>query len=252
MQLICDHQCSPAWPHRLLNSAGTSRVPAACCHTPPATAAGPEGGFLLKASRHTGGLSLCQSVGDWPFEPPDIPKWTETIMWYLTDPHRGIFFSLAPQCREVKAQGELYNCTPGADRNCWSVLVKSVLSLPAGWMLKRRFFCWRFSRKLTACYRTKNRCICKVAIKVAIGLVPYHVKQTSGITLPFCRLNVLKTQRKGVKLVQRKENSFCFTTSMESSPTKGFILLFMFYWSEVTVYRSEIMRILIQTRTQTW
>lgn len=144
--LLCDHQCSPTWSHRLLNSASTSQVPVACCHTPPATAGVAEGGNLLRASRHTGGLSLCQGEGDWPFEPPDIPKWTETIMWYLTDPHRGIFFSLASQTREVKAQGELYNCTPGAYRNCWRVLVKHILSLPAGWMLKPRFFSSENSR----------------------------------------------------------------------------------------------------------
>ena len=126
--LLCDHLCSPTWPHQLLNSASISRVPAACCHTPPATAGVAKGGNLLRASRHTGGLSLCQNKGDWPFEPPDIPKWTETIMWYLTGPHRGIFFSLAPQTKEVKAQGELYNYTPAADRNCWRVLVKHILS----------------------------------------------------------------------------------------------------------------------------
>lgn len=50
---------------------------------------------------------------------------------------QGGFFSLAPQCREVKAQGELYVCTPEANRNC--VLVKQLLSLPAGWMLNPSF-----------------------------------------------------------------------------------------------------------------
>lgn len=156
LQLFCDHQCSPAWSHRLLNIAGTSPIPAACCHIPPATAGGPEGEHLLRASRHTGGLSPCQSEGGWPFEPPDIPKWTETIMWYLTDPHRGVFFWLAPWCREVKAQGELYDCTPGADRNCWSVSVKCVLSLPAGWMLKPRFFSLKCSWKLSGYCWTMN------------------------------------------------------------------------------------------------
>ena len=105
--LLCDHQSSPTWSHRLLDSAGTSQVPVACCRTPPAIAGAAEEGGILRVSRHTGGLSPCQSEGDWPFEPPDIPKWTETKMWYLTDPHRGIFFSLASQCKEDKAQGEL-------------------------------------------------------------------------------------------------------------------------------------------------
>lgn len=129
---LCDHLCSPTWQHQLLNNAGTSRAPVAYCHTPLATAGGAEGRSLLKASHHTGGLSHCQSEGEWPFELPDIPKWTEMIMWYLSDPHRGIFFSLAWQCRKVKAEGDLYNCTPGADRNYWSILVKNILSLPAG------------------------------------------------------------------------------------------------------------------------
>lgn len=142
---LCDRRCSPAWPRQLPNTADIFRVPAACCHTPPATAVGVEVGNLLGAACHTGGLSLCQNEREWPSEPPDIPKWTQRIMWYLTDPCRGIFFSLAPQFREVKAQGELYNCTPGADRNSWRAFVKHSLSLPAGWMLKPRAFSWRLS-----------------------------------------------------------------------------------------------------------
>lgn len=111
LQLFCDHQCSPAWSHRLLNIAGTSPVPAACCHTPPATSGGPEGEHLLRASRHTGGLSPCQSEGGWPFEPPDIPKWTETIMWYLSDPHRGVSFDLHHGAGRSKHRGS-YTTAP--------------------------------------------------------------------------------------------------------------------------------------------
>lgn len=134
---LCDHPCSPTWPRRPPSSADTFQVLAAYCHKPPATAGGVEAGNLLGSYCHTGGLSLWQNEGDWPFEPPDIPKRTEGIMWYLTDPHWGIFFSLAaPRFREVTAQGESYNCAPGADRNWWSVFVRQALSLLVGWMLK--------------------------------------------------------------------------------------------------------------------
>lgn len=85
---LCDHHCSPTWPRQLPNSAGSSRVLAACCHTPPSTAVEAMGGSLLRAAHHTGGLFLCHCEGDWPFEPSDIPKWTETIKWYLTGSHR--------------------------------------------------------------------------------------------------------------------------------------------------------------------
>lgn len=94
LQLLCDRRCSPTWAHQLPKSAGSSRVLAACCHTPPSTAAEAVEGSMLRASHHTGGLSLCHCEGNWPFEPFDIPKWTETIMWYLTGSHRGDSFHL--------------------------------------------------------------------------------------------------------------------------------------------------------------
>lgn len=167
---LCDHLCSPTWPRRPPSSADTFQVLAACCHKPPATAVGVEAGNLLGASRHTGGLSLCQNEGDWPFEPPDIPKRTEGIMWYFTDPHWGIFFSLAPQFREVKAQGESYNCTPGADRNWWSVFVKQALSLLVDWILKplclQRFsvFIHKSGEKVTGYHSGDNCLISTVAL----------------------------------------------------------------------------------------
>lgn len=89
---LCDRHCSPTWPRQLPNSAGSSRVLAACCRTPPSTAEEAMGGGLPRAAHHTGGPFLCHCEVDWPFEPSDIPKWTETIKWYLTGSHREVSF----------------------------------------------------------------------------------------------------------------------------------------------------------------